>query len=119
MADDKQVKKVEQAKELLTDVAERVKGSGTQVYEKLRDTLVDREVGERVVLLEKALVQRNQTISELRKLEKPDVETFDADGKVLSASWSKQRTEELKKKREQLQRLETAFDNALGDNDFQ
>ena len=119
MSTDKQDKKTDQAKELLADVAERVKNTGTRVYEKLRDSMVECEVVNRVGLLEKALGQRTAMLAELRKLEKPDVETFDMDGKVTSSSWSKQRTEELKKKREQLQRLESAIDAALGENDFQ
>lgn len=107
-----------QSSEVLSTVAERLGNSGPAVRERVIDTLVEREVASRAEALDKALAKRNEYTRELRKLEKPDVEQFDADGKVTSSSFSKARVDELKKAREGLTKLEGAIDKALTNNDF-
>ena len=104
--------------EVLSIVAERLGSSGTAVRERVIDTLVEREVVSRVEVLDKGLAKRSEYERELRKISKPDVETYDAEGKPVSATYSKARIDELKKSREQLTKLEGAIDKALVSNDF-
>lgn len=101
---------------VLTEVTKNIDASPPIVREKLIAALTDREVAIRVDKLDKALAKRREMENDLRKI-KPDVETFDADGKVTSQSYTKAKAEELKKAREQLAKLESAFDKAI-EGDF-
>jgi hypothetical protein len=110
-------KPTRQAVTVLAAVSERIGASGPAVRERVVSALVEREVVARVELLDKALAKRTETEKDLRKL-KPDVENYDADGKLVSSSYSKAKADELKKARESLDKLEKALDKALVDNDF-
>lgn len=109
---------VRQAVAVLSEISDRVKQSGGQVRQLLVDNLVSKEVNERVDLLNKGLTKRIEADREVKKASKPDVEAFDASGKSVSCSFSKQQVEALKKAREQLGKLDNALDKALADNDF-
>lgn len=102
---------------VLKDVADKIDASGPIVRERVVSLLVEREVATRTDVLDKALVKRTEIERELRKI-KPDIEAFDVEGKVVRQDYSKARFEELKKKREELERIEKALDKALVDNDF-
>jgi hypothetical protein len=104
--------------DILSEVAEKIGQSTPQVRERVIDSLVEREVAARTDILDKALAKRTELDREIRKLQKPDVEQFDHEGKVMSASFSKARVDELKKAREGLEKLEKAIDKAITDNDF-
>jgi hypothetical protein len=110
--------KVSKAQNLLAEVADRVKESGPQVYARLRDAMVEREISSRADLMEKAFQRREQLQLDFRKVNKPDNETFNADGTTANASYSKPRLEEIKKAREVLEKLESAMEKALVGNDF-
>ena len=106
------------AQGLLADVANRVRESGPTVYGRIRDAMVEKEVAARVDLLDKALQKRFQLLTDLRKVDKPDNESFNADGTVASATYSKARLEEIKKAKEALAKHESALEKALANNDF-
>jgi hypothetical protein len=105
------------AKKVLIDVAERIKNARGDVRERLIGTLVEREIGQRVDVLDKALSKREQLERDIRKL-KPDDVSYDGDGNVVSAHYSKAKYEELKKAKDKLAKLDTAIEKALADNDF-
>lgn len=106
------------AQGLLADVADRIKQSGPDVYNRLRDAMVEKEISERVSLLDKALQKRFTLMTDLRKVDKPDNEAFNADGSLASGTYSKARLEEIKKAKEALQKHEGALEKALATNDF-
>ena len=106
------------AQGLLADVADRIKQSGPEVYNRLRDAMVEKELAERVSLLDKGVQKRFQLMTELRKVDKPDNETFNADGSLASGTYSKPRLEEIKKAKEALAKHENALEKALAHNDF-
>lgn len=103
---------------LLSEVSEKISASGPVVWGRVVDLLTEKEVSNRVNLLEQALQKRNEMLKDLRKLEKADIQTFDANGKVLTESFSKSAAENLKKAREQLGKMENALTLALEKNDF-
>jgi hypothetical protein len=80
--------------------------------------MVEKEVSERVALLDKALQKRFHLMTELRKVDKPDNELFNADGSPAQGMYSKARLEEIKKAREALGKHESALEKALLENDF-
>jgi len=106
--------KENKAKGLLAQVAERVKGAGDVIQERYIDTLVQKEISERVALLDKAMQKRFTCLSELNKVNRPDVETFDADGKLVTGTYTKERIKAIREAKEQLGKVENAIDKALG-----
>jgi cell pole-organizing protein PopZ len=106
--------KQHKAIEVLADIAERVRNSNEAVTTAYVDKCVHLAVTERVELLDKAMVKRDGLVRELRKNEKPDVETYNADGSIATASYSKDRLSTNHKTKADLEKLETAIDEALG-----
>jgi hypothetical protein len=102
------------AKGLLAQVAERVKGAGDVIQERYIDTLVQKEITERVGLLDKAMQKRFTCLSELNKVNRPDIEAFDAEGKLVSGNFSKERIKAIREAKEALAKVENAIDKALG-----
>ena len=88
--------KENKAKELLAEVAKRVKGTNDIVQETYITKLVQKEVEQRVDLLDKAMQKRFSCLTELNKVNRPDVETFDADGKLASGTYTKERLKAIK-----------------------
>lgn len=103
---------------LLAEVAERVKVSAPEVYNRLRDSMVEKEVASRVQLLDTAFQKRRELSNELTKVNRPDQETYNVDGSVASQSYTKARLEEIKKAKETLAKMEEAMERALADNDW-
>jgi hypothetical protein len=103
---------------LLAEVADKIKGSGEAVRARLVDAMVEKELASRVECLDKAFQRRFELLTNLRKIERPDTETYNADGTVASASYTKARIEEIKKAKEALEKHENALEKALSTNDF-
>lgn len=110
--------KESRAQGLLADVATRIQASGPEVYSRLRDRMVEEEVASRVTLLDKAMQKRFQLMTDLKKVNRPDNEAFNADGSLASGTYSKPRLEEIKKAKEALAKHEAALEKALTTNDF-
>lgn len=109
------VQQSDKAKSLKDDVAQAIAGCGPQVYANVKETLVQEEVKSRTDLVLKALKKRAELEQEIRKVQ-PDKGTagYDHTGKVVKeAVYTKQQVEELKKLREQLNKVERAIDKAL------
>ncbi len=111
---DQDKSKDNKAKGLLAQVAERVKGSGSAIQERYINTLVEKEITDRVGLLDKAMQKRFTCLSELNKVNRPDVETFDAEGKLVSGTYTKERIKAIREAKEALAKVENAIDKALG-----
>lgn len=98
---------------LLAEVSELVKNSTPKVRTRLVETLVEKEVQSRADILSKALDMRQAASSEFRKVNCPDVVTFDVNGKEAGGTYTKERLKEIKDKREKFQKIETAIEKAL------
>lgn len=103
--------------DILAEVASTLKSSSETVKKRLVDTLVEREVVNRVDMLDKALVRLKDAKKEFDKI-KPDVDSFDADGKLVSSLYSKAKADERKKAGELKEKLEKAIDQALSGESF-
>lgn len=107
------------ASAILADVSTRVKDAKGEVQERLVKALVEKELELRVGLLDKAVQKRQELYVALRKLEKPDVEYFTADGTpVGQGSYSKNRLNELKTAREALEKQDKVIGAALEKDDW-
>jgi hypothetical protein len=112
--DSKDKDKEHKAKSLLAEVAQRVKGTNDIVQETYITKLVQKEVENRVDLLDKAMQKRFACLDALNKINRPDVEHCDRDGKVIGGHYTKERSKAIKDAEEALGKVENAIDKALG-----
>lgn len=98
---------------LLQAIAERIKASNPLVTERWVETEVEKEVTNRVNLLDKAMQKRFTCMTELNKINRPDVVTYDADEKPVSGTYTKERLKAIKDGKEALAKIENALDKAL------
>jgi len=102
-----------QAKSLKSSVADALAMNGSkQVFDRVRDHLVEDELKRRTDLVLKGLAKKEEIERELRKV-KPDQQGLDLSGKVVSETYSKAKVEEVKKLKEQLNKVEKALEGAL------
>lgn len=99
--------------DLLTEVATKIGESTPAVKDRVRDMLVEREVAKRVETLEKAVAKRRDLTKAFNKVNRADNVVEDAEGKVLMAGYTDARRKEIKKAREQLEKLEKAIEAAM------
>lgn len=93
-------------------VAEKLATSGTQVVERVVNRLTEVELGRRADALLKAVELSGKLAKDLAKIDRPDVQTFDGDGKVVTETYTKARLEERKKLRDRIAKVEKAFEKA-------
>ena len=117
MANENETKETK-AGTLLAEIADRIKNSGEAVRGRLADKLVEKEVEQRVDILDKAFQKRFELASNLNKVNRADEVKKDAEGKVIFESWSDARREEIKKAKEAIEKHENALEKALSSNDF-
>lgn len=110
--------KKSKAQEMLAEVSEKIKGSGEVIRQRLVDAMVEKELAQRVEVLDKAFAKRFELIAALNKVNRADEVKKDADGKVIFESWSDARREEVKKAKEALEKHENALEKALISNEF-
>jgi hypothetical protein len=101
------------------EVAESLNTSNVVVKETIVTQLVKIEIDKRVTAVSSALTSLDSSNKELSKLNKPDLQTFDSEGKVLSESFSKDRVETRKKLKEQIAKIDLAIKEALENNNFE
>ena len=101
---------------VLAEVAERLESANDTVRTRLRDALVEREVGKRVDLLDKGLAKLRELKREVDKIRPPVA--FTADGTKVEGNFDKATFETLKKAREKVTKLETALEKAFQGQEF-
>src|ERR1051325_2448946 len=103
--------------DLLAQVSEAVKGSTEAVQNRVKDTLVERELANRADLLLKGLEKIREAKKELDKI-RPDIESFDEGGTKVHAHYSKAKLDERKKALELRDKLEKAWEQAFNGESF-
>ncbi|HVI40873.1 MAG TPA: hypothetical protein VM577_09450 [Anaerovoracaceae bacterium] len=103
--------------DLLSQVAEVVKGSTDAVQNRVKDTLVERELASRTDLLLKGLEKIREAKKELDKI-RPDVESYDENGAKVHAHYTKAKLDERKKANELKDKLEKAWEQAFNGESF-
>lgn len=101
-----------------TEVASRLAEIG---QEKVRNAVVEKlvqdEISSRSDAVLKGLNDLSKLKNDLRKI-KPDQKSFDATGKIVNETYSKEKYEELNKTNQQIAKLETALQLALENDDY-
>jgi len=104
--------KATKVRSLMADVAQKIAGSNSYVYDRLVGSMVDEKVSERVSVLTKAFQKRSQLAGELKGI-KPDNVSVDKNGAVLSEGFSPAKQKALKKATDSLNSLHNAMESCL------
>lgn len=107
----------EKPKSIAELVKERVNNSTEKVKERVVEALTERELKSRESLIISALDKLSEMDRDLRKL-KPDTKVVGPDGETLQEGFTPAKYEELKKAKEQKEKLEAALEKAFA-GDFQ
>ena len=100
-------------------VTERLGNVGPTVRESVVTLLVNAEVDRRTTAVVTVVKKLYEATAALKKINRADVETFNEDGTVASAAFSKPRLEDIKKSKETIAKLEKALEEAFDKSDFQ
>lgn len=100
-------------------VAEKLASNGNTVREAVVELLAEEETQKRVTAAVSAVKKLTDIQKEQKKINKADVETFNADGSVASSQYTKGRLDEIKKLNEQISKVEAALTEAFDNNNFQ
>lgn len=96
-------------------VAEKIKALSEPVFDRVVDSLVEREASRRTDAIVKVMDKIDSAQRELRKI-KPDVGPFyDEEGNLIegSAKWTKAKLEERKKAQEKINKMQNAVEKAI------
>ncbi len=91
---------------------------GVQVEDWVVNHMVDRELQKRGPLIAQALDAHSKLEDELKKLDRPDHIIKDKDQKIIFEGYTAKRSDEVKKLKEKIQKLENATDKAFKDGDL-
>lgn len=105
------------AKDVFTEVANRITNSNDEVKEAVIAARVKSEVGKRTALLDKALVTLEKLQGELKSTDKPSRVDYDEAGTVLHKVYDKKTLDAVKKCKEKLAKLDGAIDAAVSEAD--
>ena len=102
--------------EFLESVQASISGGTNTVVDRVRAALVDKELEDRKAAVLTVLSKLQEARKDAKKI-KPDQETYNADGAIVTSTFSKAKVEELKKSKELQDKLESAIVKAL-EGDF-
>jgi DNA-binding transcriptional regulator GbsR (MarR family) len=100
-------------------VTEQLGNIGPSVREKVVTLLVDAEVEKRTNAVVAVVRKLDEANAALKKINRADNETFNEDGSVATATFTKTRLDDIKKNKEIIAKLEKALDEAFEKSDFQ
>lgn len=101
---------------VMEEVTSAIATQSSTVREMVVSKLVQRELEKRAENLDKALQKRKELFVDLRKVEKPDVEHFDAEGKSCGGVFTKERRDAIATAKQKLVKLDDAITQAIVSN---
>lgn len=105
---------VNTSKKIIDIVSERIVGSSETIFNAVVEARTQIEVNKRVGLVESTLTKLQDAKKNISKLSKADINTgYDAEGVKLPDSFSKERIEELKKVKEQAEKVDKLLNTAM------
>lgn len=107
----------QQLRQDINDAVKRLHDSG-EVRNRIVQALSEKVIAERTEKLAKAFGRREQMSRDLNKI-RPDIVGYNANGAKVSEAFSKAKLDELKKAKEELNRLDKAIGKAVDDADFE
>lgn len=99
-------------------VRENLKSVGPRTRSAVVEYFAQKEADKQAQALIKGLEKLNTLERDYQKINRPDVITYDAEGKEDSKSFSKARIDERKKLQEQIEKLTNAINKADDNEDF-
>lgn len=110
--------KREPAREIRSEVVDRLKVAGPAIVSAVAESLYKREEDRRIAAVLKTVEEIEALEKEVRNLSNGDIQNFDADGKKLPAVFSKERTDKRREALEKLGKAKGKLNKALIDGDW-
>ncbi len=95
-------------------IDEAISKSGQTVVDRVKDHYVDAEIKRRAEMLVAGRNLLREAELDVRKIDKPDVNHFSADGATVNSFYTKGALDKVKKAKERVERLTKALDAVLG-----
>jgi hypothetical protein len=99
-------------------VEDVLEASSNSVREKVVDHFVNIQVDKRVNAVIKG-IEELKTLKDNAKKHKPDTTMYNREGALIHEGFSKEKLELVNKANEEIKKLESALDNAIGNNSFE
>ena len=99
-------------------IAEGLANLGPKVEDSVVDAMVTREVNKRSQALVTVLDKLARLENEGKKINRPDQESFDGAGKLVSSTFSKEKTKAIKEHNEKIEKIQKALTKALDEGDY-
>ena len=103
---------------VLSAIQESIKSGNSSVKDLVIQASVSAEINRRKDVLLQALNEYKTKDSALKKESYPDIKTYNADGTVASATFSKAKLDELSKSKQELAKLSKLIGNAIDKGDY-
>ena len=104
---------------ILEVVAERLAKIGPEIEGRVVEILAEKELAKRETQIVAAYSEFDTLNKRFKRINRGDIQTFDAKGAVASESYSKPRLKEIKEVSERLAKIENAIGKALIDSNFE
>lgn len=99
-------------------ISERIKGSDQAIKDKVVEARVQAEIDKRASALDSALKKRVELEGEVKKLQRPTSEVYDANGNVVHAGFSKSDVKALAEAKKKLAKADKCIAAALEGGDW-
>lgn len=99
-------------------VAERVTELSPTILDQAVDVIAKKEIDCAVDIVTQGIAKLDELTRDLKKIDKPDVNNYDAEGTLIGESWTKGRLDQRKKLNDRIAKLEKVVSRAAtGDKD--
>lgn len=99
-------------------ITESLAGLGPKVEDAVVDAMVTREVNKRSQAIVSVMDKLHRLENETKKINRPDQESFDGEGKLVSQTFSKEKTKAVKEHNEKVEKVRKALTKALDEGDY-
>lgn len=107
------------SKDMQQIVATRIGELGPKAKEHAIEVLIAKELEKRSTQIVAAFSEYDELSRRIRRFDKPDILSYDREGKEVGAAFSKSQLEERKKIQDRMDKIEVGLTNAVEKSDFQ
>jgi len=99
-------------------IVESLADVGPKVEDAVVDAMVTREVNKRSQAIVTVMDKLHRLENETKKISKPDQESYDGEGKLVSQTFSKEKAKAIKEHGEKVEKVRKALSKALDEGDY-
>ena len=105
--------------EMVGEIKTTIKDQNPEVRIAVVDHYVKTEIDNRVALVIKGMDNLKELNREMKKIQKPGVEEYDENGKVIRTAFTKEGSKAIKEHKEKIAKAEKALTAAVNDGDYE